>query len=198
MLKRLFDFFLSCCGLVLLSPLLFLISAAIKIEDQGPVFFRQERVGRYGRPFFIHKFRTMFVGAENRGLQITVGLDVRITRIGSFLRKYKLDELPQLLNILKGDMSFVGPRPEVPRYISLYPTNTRDLLLSVRPGLTDLASIEFRNESLLLAEAVDPEKEYLEKILPVKLGYHTSYVRSHTLSGDILILVKTLKALLQG
>ena len=145
------------------------VAALIRWDSPGPVFFRQERVGRFGRPFRIHKFRTMRVNAEQAG-QLTVGADVRITRIGAFLRAHRLDELPQLIDVFLGDMSLVGPRPEVPRYVAHYPAALRDVVLSVRPGITDPASLRFRNESEQLAAAADPEREYIEVILPAKLA----------------------------
>ena len=146
MVKRLFDLLLSCIGLLLLAPLLLLIALLIKLDSPGPVMFRQERVGRFGKPFRIHKFRTMRHEPAGQGLQITVGADRRITRVGGFLRASKLDELPQLLDVWLGDMSLVGPRPEVPRYVAHYPAELREKVLSVRPGITDIASIEYRDE----------------------------------------------------
>src|SRR4051794_25699702 len=167
--KRLFDIVLAGFALVLLSPLLLLIALWVKLDSSGPVFFRQERVGRHGVPFRIHKFRTMTHSMVPSGPQITVGADARITQAGQFLRRSKLDELPQLIDVLLGRMSFVGPRPEVPRYVAIYPPQLRDKVLSVRPGITDIASLQFRNESELLAKASDPEREYREVVLPAKL-----------------------------
>ena len=195
MLKRLFDVLAAGCGLLLLLPVLLLIMLWIKLDSPGPVFFRQERVGRFGRPFRIHKFRTMYVDAEARGLQLTVGADPRVTRSGQFLRHYKLDELPQLLDVLLGQMSLVGPRPEVPRYVAHYPAEVRDKVLSVRPGLTDLASIEYRHENRLLGASTDPEHTYLHEVMPNKLRINLQYVDNHGLFSDIGILWRTLRVL---
>ena len=158
MSKRLFDWLLSSLGLLALGPALLLIALLVKLDSPGPVFFRQERVGRHGRPFRIHKFRTMRHEPAGLGLQITVGQDARITRVGRFLRASKLDELPQLIDVWTGTMSLVGPRPEVPRYVAHYPSALRDKVLSVRPGITDIASIEYRDESAVLGGARDPEQ----------------------------------------
>jgi lipopolysaccharide/colanic/teichoic acid biosynthesis glycosyltransferase len=147
--------------------LLLLVALWIKLDSPGPVFFRQERIGRFGVPFRIHKFRTMTHGAV--GAQITVGADARITRAGAWLRRTKLDELPQLIDVLRGAMSLVGPRPEVPRYVAMYPQGLRDKVLSVRPGITDVASLEYRDEGELLARAADPEREYVSVVMPAKL-----------------------------
>lgn len=193
MAKRLFDLLLSALGLLLLAPLLLLIALWVKLDSPGPVFFRQERVGRHGRHFLIHKFRSMRV--DNAGLQITVGADPRITRSGHFLRASKLDELPQLWDVLRGAMSLVGPRPEVPRYVALYPAGLREIVLSVRPGITDLASLQFRHESDLLARAADPEREYVEVLLPQKLALARQYVETASLAQDLRIIRRTLGAL---
>lgn len=193
MAKRAFDLLLSALGLLLLAPVLLLIALWVKLDSPGPVLFRQERVGRFGRPFFIHKFRTMRV--DNAGLQITVGVDPRITRAGHFLRAAKLDELPQLWDVLRGAMSLVGPRPEVPRYVALYPPKLREIVLSVRPGITDPASLSFRNESELLAAAADPEREYVEVVMPTKLRLAAAYVRRATLRTDLRVILATLGAL---
>jgi lipopolysaccharide/colanic/teichoic acid biosynthesis glycosyltransferase len=193
MAKRLFDLLLSALGLLLLAPLLLLIALWVKLDSPGPVFFRQERVGRHGRAFLIHKFRTMRV--DNAGLQITVGADPRITRSGHFLRASKLDELPQLWDVLRGAMSLVGPRPEVPRYVALYPPGLREIVLSVRPGITDLASLEFRHESELLARAADPEREYVDVLLPQKLALARRYVETASLAQDLRIIWRTLGVL---
>lgn len=193
MAKRAFDLLLSALGLLLLAPVLLLLALWVKLDSPGPVFFRQERVGRFGRPFFIHKFRTMRV--DNAGLQITVGVDPRITRAGRVLRAAKLDELPQLWDVLRGAMSLVGPRPEVPRYVALYPPQLREIVLSVRPGITDPASLSFRNESELLAAAADPEREYVEVVMPTKLRLAAAYVRRATLRSDLRVILATLGAL---
>ncbi len=193
--KRLFDLTLASLALLLLSPLLLLFAVWIKLDSPGPVFFRQERVGRFGVPFRIHKFRTMAHDPAQRGPQITVGSDPRITRVGRWLRDHKLDELPQLIDVLQGSMSLVGPRPEVPRYVALYPAALRDKVLSVRPGITDLASIEFRDENALLSKAADPEAEYIEVVLPAKLRYAAEYVDHATLGTDLRLMILTLRAL---
>lgn len=191
MAKRLFDLIAAGLGLALLALPGLLVALAIKLDSRGPVFFRQERVGRGGRPFRIHKFRSMRVDAERQG-QLTVGADARITRVGGWLRRSKLDELPQLIDVLLGDMSLVGPRPEVPRYVAVYPAPLRDVVLSVRPGITDPASLRLADESLLLAHAVDPEKEYVEVILPAKLAEAAAYAKQATLMSDLRIIFRTL------
>ena len=194
MAKRVFDLLLASIGLVLMSPVLLAIAVWIKLDSAGPVFFRQERVGRFGVPFRIHKFRTMVSDAPARGPQLTVGADSRITRAGAVLRRLKLDELPQLIDVFQGVMSFVGPRPEVPRYVALYPPALRDQVLAVRPGITDPASIMFRDEALLLARAADPEREYTEVILPQKLAHAAHYAQTSTLATDLAVLLRTLRA----
>lgn len=195
MLKRLVDILLSTLGLALLALPLLAIALWVKLDSRGPVLFRQQRVGRFGRPFMIHKFRTMAVDAPARGPQITVGADPRITRAGQVLRRAKLDELPQLWDVLRGAMSLVGPRPEVPKYVALYPNEMRELLLSVRPGITDLASLQYRDESAVLAAAADPERAYVEQVLPAKLALSSRYVREATLLGDLRLILATLSAL---
>ncbi len=191
--KRVFDLVGAGAGLLLLSPLLLLIALAVRLDSPGPVLFRQERVGRGGRTFRIHKFRTMRHGAA--GAAITVGADARITRVGAFLRRHKLDELPQLIDVLQGSMSLVGPRPEVPRYVALYPQAVREKVLSVRPGLTDLASIEYRDESEQLARAADPEHEYVHVVLPRKLALAQAYVEQASLATDLRLIARTLAVL---
>jgi lipopolysaccharide/colanic/teichoic acid biosynthesis glycosyltransferase len=171
------------------------VAVWVKLDSRGPVMFRQERVGRFGRTFRIHKFRTMRVDAPALGPQITIGDDARITRSGRWLRASKVDELPQLWDVLRGAMSLVGPRPEVPRYVALYPAELRALVLSVRPGITDPASLSFRNESELLARAADPEREYVEVVMPMKLGLAADYVRNASLMGDIRLILATLGAI---
>lgn len=192
MLKRVLDLAVASLGLLLLAPLLLLIAAAIKLDSPGPVFYRQERVGRHGKPFRIFKFRTMAVTSAPDGAQITAAGDSRITRVGALLRRSKLDELAQLVDVLRGTMSLVGPRPEVPRYVAHYPPEWRERLLSVRPGITDDASVRYRDESDLLARAVDPEREYLEVILPMKLRYALRYVDRPTIANDLRLLGLTL------
>ena len=183
-------------GLIILVPIFFIIAILIKIDSKGPVFFRQLRVGRKGKLFKIYKFRTMTQSAEKKGLQVTVSADPRITRVGHLLRKYKLDELAQFLNVLLGDMSVVGPRPEVPKYVELYPDELRTKILSMRPGITDKASIEFRNESQLLDSSKNPENIYIKEILPIKLKYYSDYVDNHTLLSDIAIILRTIRLVL--
>lgn len=195
MIKRLFDLLFSGLGLIILSPLLVVIILWIKWDSQGPIFFRQERVGQFGKTFRIHKFRTMIVDAEKYGTQITVGQDPRITHSGAILRRYKLDELPQLIDVLIGKMSLVGPRPEVPKYVNYYPTSIKNLVLSVKPGITDLASIEFHDENTLLGKAQDPEKTYKETILPIKLKYYVNYAQNNNIWHDIGIILRTLKTI---
>jgi len=190
MSKRLFDIVCAALGLLLLAPLLLVLALWIKLDSPGPALFRQERVGRFGQTFQIHKFRTMRV--DNAGPQITVGADSRITRAGAWLRRTKLDELPQLWDVLRGEMSLVGPRPEVPRYVALYPAELRELVLSVRPGITDPASLRFRNESELLAQSADPEREYVEVVMPAKLRAAADYVREATLASDLRLMWRTL------
>ncbi|MBV8146454.1 MAG: sugar transferase [Gammaproteobacteria bacterium] len=197
MSKRLFDLAVSLPALALLSPLLLGIAAAIKLDSPGPVFFRQERVGLHGRPFRIHKFRTMVADAERSGPQLTRAGDPRVTRVGAFLRRHKLDELAQLIDVVRGDMSIVGPRPEVPRYVALYPQDVRGVVLSVRPGITDAASVEYKDESAQLAAAADPEQLYVSVIMPQKLKLCVHYVRNRSLAGDLAIVARTLAALLR-
>ncbi len=195
--KRAADVALSLAGLAVLSPVLLVCAAAIKLDSPGPVFYRQVRVGRGGRAFRIFKLRTMTDGADRRGPEITVGGDARITRVGAVLRKYKLDELAQLINVLLGDMSFVGPRPEVPRYVSLYSAEQRKVLL-VRPGITDIASIAYRNENGLLAGSDDPERAYVETVMPAKLELNRQYIESFSLAGDVRLIFRTIFAVAQG
>ena len=197
MAKRLFDLLLSSIGLLLLAPLLLLIALLIKLDSPGPVMFRQERVGRFGQPFRIHKFRTMRHEPAGQGLQITVGADRRITRVGGFLRASKLDELPQLLDVWLGDMSLVGPRPEVPRYVAHYPAELREKVLSVRPGITDIASIEYRDESTVLARAADPEHAYVNEVLPHKLALAARYVERSSLWLDVWLIGRTVWAIVR-
>ncbi len=195
MAKRLFDLFWAAIGLIMLSPLLAAAAVWIKCDSSGPVFFRQLRVGRYGRPFRIHKFRTMTRGAAAGG-QLTVGKDTRITRSGAVLRKYKLDELPQLIDVLLGHMSLVGPRPEVQEFMDSYPPEIREKVLSVRPGITDRASLHMVDENELLASYPDPHKAYVEVILPIKQRFYLEYVARHDLLTDIGIIMLTLKKIL--
>lgn len=189
MLKRAFDMLVSGLLLVLLSPLLIAVAVWVRMDSPGPALFRQQRVGRGGRPFTIHKFRTMRVDAG--GLGITVGMDARITAAGHWLRRLKLDELPQLWDVLRGAMSLVGPRPDLPQYVALYPAQLREAVLAVRPGITDPASLAFRDEAEQLARAADPEREYLQRILPAKLRLSADYARRATLWTDLRLIART-------
>lgn len=198
MSKRLFDLVLSTLGLLVLAPLLLLMALAIKLDSSGPVFFRQERVGRFGQPFRIHKFRTMRHDPASKGPQITVGADSRITRVGGFLRRTKLDELPQLIDVWVGSMSLVGPRPEVPRYVAHYPVALREKVLSVRPGITDIASIEYRDESAVLARATDPEYAYIHEVMPHKLALAASYVDQASVWMDVRLIWRTVMVIVRG
>ncbi|MGC4078250.1 MAG: sugar transferase [Rubrivivax sp.] len=194
MTKRLFDLVGAAVALLLLSPLLLAAALAVKLDSPGPVFFRQQRVGRGGVPFRIHKFRTMREGAP--GLQITVGDDPRITRVGRWLRRTRIDELPQFIDVLQGTMSLVGPRPEVPRYVEFYPPELRERVLSVRPGITDPVSLAYADESELLARAADPEREYVEVLLPRKLQAAAAYAERATLWTDLGVLLRSVGVLL--
>jgi lipopolysaccharide/colanic/teichoic acid biosynthesis glycosyltransferase len=181
----------------MLSPLFLVIALAIKLDSSGAVFFRQERVGQWGKKFRIHKFRTMVTGSDQYGLPITVGTDLRITRVGAFLRKTKLDELAQLIDVFRGVMSLVGPRPEVPLYVAYYPADARNIILSVKPGITDWASIKFKNENEILGKSEDPHLSYINNILPVKIGFYKEYVSKRSFLGDIRIIFATIAALIR-
>jgi len=198
MAKRLFDILFAASALLALAPLLAVLALWVRLDSPGPVLYRQTRVGRGGRHFRIAKFRTMRVGADQTGPAITVGADARITRAGHFLRRTKLDELPQLSNVLVGDMSVVGPRPEVPHYVALYPPEVARQVFSVRPGITDLASLAFRDESALLAQSSDPEHTYVHEILPAKLRYACEYARTHSLWLDLRIIARTAAAVFRS
>ena len=194
MLKYLFDRIVSFFGLLFLLPVLAIVAILIKCKmPGGPVIFTQTRVGRNGRLFTMYKFRSMTV--SHSGSSISVAGESRITPLGAVLRKYKLDELPQLFNVLLGDMSLVGPRPEVPRYIEEYSEEDRNIVLSVKPGITDNASIEFRAESEILGKAKNPEREYIDVVLPIKIGYYKDYVRRHNVAMDFVIIMKTIAAI---
>ena len=197
MSKRLFDLAVTLALLPLALPLMAAIALWVRLDSPGPALFRQPRVGRGGRLFRIHKFRTMRTDGAD-GAQITTAHDARITRAGRWLRRSKLDELPQLIDVLRGDMSLVGPRPEVPRYMALYPPEARRLILSVRPGITDRAAIAFRDEERLLAEASDPERAYIEQVMPIKQRHYLDYVATRSLAGDVRILWDTLGAVWRG
>ncbi|MEQ8154570.1 MAG: sugar transferase [Clostridiaceae bacterium] len=189
--KRIFDFVLSLAGLIILSPFFIIISILIRKDGKGSIFFKQKRVGKNSKEFLIYKFRTMVPDAERLGTQITIGKDNRITRVGAFLRKYKLDELPQLINVLVGEMSLVGPRPEVPRYVNMYSEEQRKVLL-VRPGITDLASIRYKDENDLLGSVEDPEQFYINTIMPDKLKLNLEYIEKSNIFLDLFIILKTI------
>lgn len=190
-MKRLFDIVASFIGLLLLSPFLLIIALCVGLSSPGGVFYRQVRVGRYGKDFRLWKFRTMRPDSDKKGLLTVGGRDPRVTRVGYVLRKYKLDELPQLLNVLSGDMSVVGPRPEVRKYVDLYTAEQRKVL-DVRPGITDYASIEYSNENELLAKSNDPEKTYIEEVMPAKLKLNEKYIAEKSFATDLKIIFRTI------
>ncbi|HEV3137922.1 MAG TPA: sugar transferase [Pirellulales bacterium] len=189
--KRAFDLLAAGLGLLVLTPAFIVAAIAIALDSRGPVFFLQERMGRNFRPFWIYKFRTMVADADRQGGQLTVGSDPRVTRVGRWLRRTKIDELPQLINVLLGDMSLVGPRPEVPRYVEMF-RDEYALVLSVRPGLTDPASVKYSAEAGILAASPDPEHEYIHRILPDKIALARDYVARATFSSDLIVLARTL------
>ncbi|MBC7864041.1 MAG: sugar transferase [Bacteroidia bacterium] len=191
MLKRLFDIFFSFLGLLFLLPFLFIVAICIILDSKGGVFYRQSRTGKDGKQFFLFKFRSMATGSDKKGLLTVGGNDSRITKTGLFIRKYKLDELPQLLNVLIGDMSLVGPRPEVKKYTDLY-NETQKKVLSVKPGITDYASIEYINENEILGKAVNPEETYIEEIMPAKLLLNLRYINEQGFSTDFKIILRTI------
>jgi lipopolysaccharide/colanic/teichoic acid biosynthesis glycosyltransferase len=190
-IKRVFDIVVAGVGLIVLFPVMIIVALLIKSDSQGPVFFKQQRMGKGFRPFWIYKFRTMKENSELAGRLVTVGEDPRITRVGRFLRKTKIDELPQLINVLKGDMSFVGPRPEVPRFVELFQREYAEIL-AIRPGITDLASLKYQDEASLLAKAEDPEEEYLQHVLPDKIRLAKDYLQHSSLFFDLWLIAKTL------
>ena len=194
-MKRGFDIIASFLGLVVLCPLVLLVAVAIKLDSPGPIFFRQERIGRGFRPFFF-KFRTMAEDSIARGRSITAGDDPRITRVGWFLRKTKIDELPQLINVLRGEMTFVGPRPEVPRYVEIFRKDYEEIL-KIRPGITDLASIKYRDEAALLGQSENPEEEYVTRVLPDKISLGKEYIRCSSLAFDLRLIFRTFLKLIQ-
>jgi len=196
MFKRSFDVVAAVLGLLLFGLPMLLVALWIRVDSPGPVFFRQERVGRHGKLFRIHKFRTMAVDAERRGPQLTVGADARVTRVGRVLRANRLDELPQFFDVLAGDMSLVGPRPDVPRYVERWPADLRERVLAVRPGITDPASLTFRDEATLLAQAADPEREYMDVILPRKLALAADYADHASLWTDLAVIGRSVGVLL--
>ena len=187
---RFFDFVLSLLGLVILAPIFIVLAAWIKIDSVGPVFYKQIRVGQNGKDFGLFKFRSMVVDADKKGLITVGGRDPRITRSGYFIRKYKLDELPQLINVLVGDMSLVGPRPEVRKYVELY-DDDQNKVLSVKPGITDYASIEYMDENEILGKSTDPEKTYIEEIMPEKIKYNMKYIKNRNLIEYFKIIFLT-------
>ncbi len=195
-LKRGFDLMVAAVGLLLLSPVLLILALLVKLDSPGPVFHRGVRTGWKGRPFRIFKFRTMYVGSEASGGLSTARNDARVTRFGRFLRRYKLDELPQLLNVLKGDMSMVGPRPEMPEYTALYQGEER-LILTVRPGITDFASLEFRSLGDVLGD-VDVDRKYEEEIMPRKNALRVKYVQERSFRTDLRLLLRTVVKVLGG
>ncbi|MEZ5017503.1 MAG: sugar transferase [Flavipsychrobacter sp.] len=191
-MTRLFDIILSLIGIIILSPLFIVLGFWIIVDSKGPIFYRQVRIGRYGKEFFLLKFRSMHVDADKKGLLTVGGRDPRITKSGYYLRKFKLDELPQLFNVLSGEMSVVGPRPEVKKYVDLY-TDEQRKVLNVRPGITDIASIEFSNENEILEQQDNPEQYYIDHIMPEKLRLNLRYILSPTIGNYLLIIFLTAK-----
>ncbi len=191
MIKRTFDFLMSLFGILLLSPIFIMISIAIVVDSRGGVFYKQERMGKNKKPFKLLKFRSMQTGADKKGL-LTVGSnDSRVTKVGLFIRKYKIDEFPQLLNIFIGDMSFVGPRPEVKKYVDLY-TPEQLKVLAVRPGLTDYASLEYFDENELLSKSKNPEETYIQEVMPAKLNLNFKYILNQSFATDLGLIFKTI------
>lgn len=191
---RFFDFVFSLMGILVLLPVFVILYIAIRLESPGGGFYKQKRVGRYGKDFYVYKFRSMRTGADKQGLITVGGRDPRITRIGYFIRKYKLDELPQLFNVLVGDMSLVGPRPEVRKYVDLY-TEEQKKVLSVRPGITDYASIEYVDENVILGASEDPDKTYIEEIMPDKILYNMKYINNQSVEEYFKVIFLTLKSI---
>lgn len=196
MLKRVFDLLSALVGVLILLPILVVVACLVKLDSTGPVFYRQARVGRFGVLFRIHKFRTMTVNADINGRLTIGGSDPRITRVGYFLRKYKIDELPQLIDVICGQMSLVGPRPEVQEFVDCYPLNIKDKVLSIRPGITDKASIEMVDESDILAAYENPRQAYIDVILPIKLKYYVEYVDQQGFFTDLGIIFATFKKII--
>lgn len=192
MIKRIFDVFVSLIGLLIFLPLFFVVGILIKLDSEGPIFYRGQRIGQFGRPFKIFKFRTMIKDAEKLGGSSTSVDDPRLTKIGKFLRKYKIDELPQLINVLRGEMSLTGPRPEVPEYVNLMTEEQKNVILSVKPGMTDFASLWDFHEEEMLKGSLDPEKTYLEKIRPKKIQLQIEYVKNRSFLLDLKIILKTI------
>ena len=196
-MKRLFDLIAANAGLLVLSPLFLLVALLIKLDSPGSIFFRQERMGKGFRPFFMYKFRTMVQDASRKGQPITLGKDPRITRLGWYLRKTKIDEFPQLINVLKGEMSLVGPRPELREFVELFRQDYEEIL-KMRPGITDLASLKYRDEAALLGQCENPESDYVERVLPDKIKLAKDYVRQSSLLFDITLILRTLLKLFDG
>jgi lipopolysaccharide/colanic/teichoic acid biosynthesis glycosyltransferase len=193
--KRIFDIIFSVLGLVITFPVFVLLAIWISFDSKGGVFYLQERIGKDFKPFKLYKFRSMYSGADKKGLLTVGGKDSRITRSGYFIRKYKLDELAQLINVLKGDMSLVGPRPEVKKYVDLY-NDEQKKVLNVKPGITDYASIEYYNENEVLEKSLNPEKTYIEEIMPHKLSLNLKYIEEQSLLTDFKIILKTIKKII--
>jgi len=189
--KRIFDFLASLLGLIILSPFFLVIAGLIKLYDKGPVFFKQKRIGKNFKPFYIYKFRTMVVNADKIGSLVTKEDDPRITRLGKFLRKFKIDELPQLFNVIKGDMSIVGPRPEVEKYVLSFKDDFKEIL-KIRPGITDYATLRFRNEEEILKEYDDIEEGYIKEVLPEKIRLYMQYINDMSFLTDIKLILYTL------
>lgn len=197
MVKRSVDLLFSAIGLILLAPLLFILALWVRFDSPGPAFYRQVRVGQGGRDFRLWKFRSMRIGSDAKGLLTVGGRDPRITRSGYYLRKYKLDELPQLFNVLLGEMSLVGPRPEVRKYVELY-TPEQQKVLSVKPGITDLASLEYFEESELLGQSANPEQTYIQEVMPAKLKLNQLYIEKQSLITDLRIIFRTIMRIFRG
>ena len=195
-MKRAFDIIVALTGLVVVVPLLVVVAVAIKVDSSGPIFFRQRRMGRGFRPFFIYKLRTMVQDAPARGIFITAGRDPRITRVGQLLRQTKVDELPQLINVLRGDMALVGPRPEVPHYVELFRKDYEEIL-QIRPGITDLASLKYRDEAAILGQSENPEEEYVKRVLPEKIRLAKDYMNQSSLFFDTMLIFKTMLKLFE-
>jgi lipopolysaccharide/colanic/teichoic acid biosynthesis glycosyltransferase len=197
MIKRLFDLVIALPLLMLVSPILLVIAVLIKLNSKGPIFYLQQRVGLNGADFFIYKFRTMRIGADKLGLLTVGGRDPRVTSVGYFLRKYKLDELPQLINVVNGSMSLVGPRPEVRKYVDMYNSEQRKVL-NAKPGITDYASIEYADENNLLASSENPERTYIDEIMPAKLKLNMKYIAEQGVITDIKIIFSTVMRVIRG
>ncbi len=197
MAKRLFDLFFSILGLLILTPFLLIVGIAVKLSSPGPVFFRSQRVGKNGKMFYMLKFRTMTKDAPLRGPVITFGKDPRITKVGAFLRRLKIDELPQLINVLKGEMSLVGPRPEVPEYVRLY-TPEQKAVLNLTPGITDPASIKYAQENEILGASPNPEETYLQQVMPEKIRLNLEYARQANLWDDFVTILRTFVRIIEG